>query len=155
MSTVRHPNDEQKASMALLKRRSDKVAVLSRVPLFSGLSRRELAEIARNVTEVEISPHEYLAFEGEAGNQAMVILSGKVTVRKKGRRVAELSTGDVVGEMSLVTNRPRNATVRADTFVAALVMDAKEFGTVMDQHPQVATKILKTVAERLTDAGHD
>ena len=83
------------------------------------------------------------------------LLAGKVTVRKKGRKVAELGTGDVVGEMSLVTNRPRNATVRAETFVAALVMDSKEFATVMDEHPQVAAKILRTVAERLTEAGHD
>lgn len=141
--------------MALLKRHSDKVDVLSGVPLFSGLSRKELGEIARNVTEVEISPREYLAFEGETGNQAMVLLAGRVSVRKKGRKIAELSTGDVVGEMSLVTNKPRNATVRADTFVAALVMDSKEFATVMDEHPQVAAKILKTVAERLAEAGHD
>jgi len=141
--------------MALLKRQSDKIDVLSAVPLFAGLSKRELGEIARNVTEVEISPREYLAFEGEIGNQAMVILAGRVTVRKKGRKVAELTTGDVVGEMSLVTNRPRNASVRADTFVAALVMNSKEFATVIDEHPQVATKILRTVAERLSEAGHD
>jgi len=141
--------------MALLKRQADKVAVLSGVPLFSGLSKKELTEIARNVTEVEISPREYLAFEGATGHQAMVILAGQVTVRKKGRKVAELGRGDVVGEMSLVTNRPRNATVRADTFVAALVMDSTEFGSLMDEHPQVAAKILKTVAERLTEAGHD
>ena len=141
--------------MALLKRRSDKVDVLSAVPLFAGLSRKELAEIARNVTEVEIAPREYLAFEGETGHQAMVLLAGKVSVRKKGRKVAELTTGDVVGEMSLVTNRPRNATVRADTFVAALVMDSKEFSSVMEEHPQVAAKILRTVAERLTEAGQD
>ncbi len=141
--------------MALLKRRSDKVDVLSRVPLFGGLSRRELDEIARNVTEVDIAPQEYLAFEGEIGTQAMVILAGKVTVRKKGRKIAELGTGDVVGEMSLVTSRPRNATVRAESFVSALVMDSKEFANVMDEHPQVATKILRTVAERLANEGHD
>jgi CRP-like cAMP-binding protein len=98
--------------MALLKRRSEKVDVLSRVPLFGGLSRRELDEIARNVTEVDIAPQEYLAFEGEIGTQAMVILAGTVTVRKKGRKIAELGTGDVVGEMSLVTSRPRNGAGR-------------------------------------------
>ncbi len=141
--------------MALLKRKSDKVDVLAGVPLFGGLSRKELGEIARNVTEVDIAPQEYLAFEGEIGSQAMVILAGKVTVRKKGRKVAELGTGDVVGEMSLVTSRPRNATVRAESFVSALVMDSKEFANVMDLHPQVATKILRTVAERLADEGHD
>ena len=139
----------------MLKRHADKVDVLGAIPLFSGLSRRELSEIARNVTEVEMSPGEYLAFEGETGRQAMVLLAGKVTVRKKGRKVAELGSGDVVGEMSLVTNKPRNASARADTVVTALVMDSKEFAAVMDQHPRVAAKILKTVAERLIEAGHD
>ena len=141
--------------MAVLKRRSDKVDVLAGVPLFAGLSRRELGEIARNVTEVEIAPREYLAFEGETGRQAMVVLAGHVSVRKRGRKVADLGPGDVVGEMSLVTSRPRNATVRAETFVSALVMDSKEFAAVMDEHPQVAAKILRTVAERLAEAGRD
>jgi CRP/FNR family transcriptional regulator, cyclic AMP receptor protein len=141
--------------MALLKRRSDKIQVLAGVRLFGGLSRKELGEIARNVTEVEIAPGQYLAFEGETGTQAMVLLAGNVTVRKKGRKVAELGPGDVVGEMSLVTDRPRNATVRAETMVSALVMDPREFSAVMYEHPRVAAKILRTVAERLADTGVD
>ena len=141
--------------MALLKRRSDKIHVLAGVPLFGGLSRKELGEIARNVTEVEIGPGEYLAYEGETGTQAMVLLAGKVIVRKKGRKVAELGAGDVVGEMSLVTDRPRNATVRAETMVSALVMDPKEFSAVMYEHPSVAAKILRTVAKRLAETGVD
>jgi CRP/FNR family cyclic AMP-dependent transcriptional regulator len=142
----------QKAGMALLNRNSDKVQVLAEVPLFAGLSKKELGEIARTVTEVEIAPREYLTFEGEAGSHAMLILGGKATVRKKGRKVTVLSTGDVVGEMSLVTDLPRNATVRADTFIAALVMDKRGFETVMEEHPRVAAKILRTVADRLVEA---
>ena len=138
--------------MALLKRRADKIDVLSRVPLFAGLSKKELGEIAHSVTEVQIEPREYIALEGDVGRGALVILSGRATVRKNGRKVAELSAGDVVGEMSLVTNRPRNASVRTDTLVAALVMNPREFATIMDEHPQVATKILRTVADRLVEA---
>jgi CRP/FNR family transcriptional regulator, cyclic AMP receptor protein len=138
--------------VALLGRHSDKVDVLASVPLFSGLSKRELGEIARFVTEVEISPRQYLAMEGEKGKEVLVILAGKATVRKKGRKVAELGAGDVVGEMSLLTNLPRNATVRTDTFVAALVMDPREFDAVMAAQPKVAVKILRTVATRLVEA---
>lgn len=138
--------------MALLRKKSDKVQVLAEVPLFAGLSKRELSEIARSVTEVEIAPREYLTFEGEAGSHAMVILGGKATVRKHGRKVAVLSKGDVVGEMSLVTDLPRNATVRADTFITALVMNRGGFETVMEEHPSVAAKILRTVADRLVEA---
>jgi CRP-like cAMP-binding protein len=56
-----------------------------------------------------------------------------------------------VGEMSLLTDLPRNATVRADTFVSALVMDSKQFARLVDEHPQVAVKILRTVARRLAE----
>lgn len=138
--------------MAILRRHSDKIDVLASVPLFSGLSKKELGEIARNVTEVEIGPRQYLAIEGERGAEAMVILAGRATVRKKGRKVAVLGSGDVFGEMSLITNLPRNATVMTDTIVAALVMSPREFDAVMDQHPKVAVKILKTVAKRLIEA---
>jgi CRP-like cAMP-binding protein len=82
----------------------------------------------------------------------MVILSGKATVRRTGRKIAELSNGDVVGEMSLLTNTPRNASVRADTVVSALVMNTREFSSLVDLHPQVGKKILRTVAQRLAEA---
>jgi CRP-like cAMP-binding protein len=136
--------------------RADKIQVLAGVPLFAGLSKKELGQIARLVTETEISPREFLAYEGEVGREALVILAGRATVRRNGRKVAEIGPGDVVGEMSLLTNLPRNASVRADTFVAALVMNQHEFGELIDAHPQVGVKILKTVAERLAAAvpGH-
>ncbi|MGQ0849694.1 MAG: cyclic nucleotide-binding domain-containing protein [Actinomycetota bacterium] len=139
----------------MLKRKSDKIDVLRQVPLFAGLSRKELGEIARFVTEVEIGPRQHLVYEGETGREAMVILAGKATVRRSGRKIAEIAAGDVVGEMSLITHLPRNASVITDTFVNALVMDSKEFAAVMEDHPQVSVKILRTVSERLVNAvGH-
>jgi CRP/FNR family cyclic AMP-dependent transcriptional regulator len=138
--------------MALLRRHDHKIDALARVSLFAGLSKKELGEIARFVTEVQFVPGEHLGEEGELGRQALVLLTGTASVRKKGRKVAVLSSGDVVGEMSLVTRQPRNATVTAETEVAALVMDPREFAAVMEGHPKVAVKILRTVAERLVEA---
>lgn len=137
--------------MALLKRRDDKINILAEVGLFAGLSKKELGEIARLVTEVHYQPGEHLAREGEMGREAMVVLDGKGTVRRGGRKIAEVSTGDVVGEMSLVTHRPRTASVKADTLVTALVMSTREFSSLMDEHPQVGVKILRTVADRLAE----
>ena len=70
----------------------------------------------------------------------MVVLAGKGTVRRGGRKIAEVAVGDVVGEMSLVTHRPRNASVTADTTITALVMSTREFSSLMDEHPQVGLK---------------
>jgi CRP-like cAMP-binding protein len=120
--------------------------------MFAGLSNKELGEIADIVKEVEYSPRDYLIHEGETGREAMIILAGKATVRRGGRKLTEVSTGSVVGEMSLLTDLPRSATVRADTFVSALVMNAKQFSRLIDEHPRVGVKILRTVARRLAKA---
>jgi CRP-like cAMP-binding protein len=138
--------------MALLQRQEDRIAVIREVPLFAGLSKRELGEIANIVKEVEYAPREYLAYEGETGREAMIILAGTATVRRGSRKVADVTKGSVVGEMSLLTNLPRNATVRADTFVSALVMNAGQFARLIDEHPRVGVKILRTVARRLAES---
>lgn len=137
---------------ALLTRQSAKVDVLAGVPLFSGLSKKELAEIARNVTEVEFVRGEFLMHEGEVGLEAFVILDGTVSVRRKGRKLAEATAGAVLGEMSIITDHRRNASVKAETFVTALLMSRREFNAVLDEHPQVAVKILRSVATRLAES---
>lgn len=138
--------------MSLLRRQSDKLDVLAQVPLFEGLSRKELTEISRRVSEVEFPPGELLIAAGGEGREAFVILEGRATVRMKGRTVAELSQGDVVGEMSLITDLPRSAAVRADTFLPALRMVRDDFTAILDEHPKVAVKVLRTVAARLVES---
>ncbi len=135
--------------LALLNRREDKIDAIADVALFAGLSKKELGQIVGIVKEVEFLPREYLAYEGEAGQEAMIILAGKATVRRGGRKIAAVSTGSIIGEMSLLTDLPRNATVRADTFVTALVMNSAQFVRLIDEHPRVGVKILRTVAWRL------
>lgn len=137
--------------MTVLKRQADKVDVLAGVPLFEGLSKKELTELARRVEEVEFRPGEHLLVVGEQADAAYVILDGRATVRRRGRKIAEVTKGDVVGEMSLVTDLPRNAGVRAETFVPALRVRKAEFDSIMDDFPRVAVKVLRTVATRLVE----
>ncbi len=137
--------------MAVLKRQSDKVAVLAGVPLFADLSKRDLTQIARRIGEVEFPPGDHLMIEGESGYEAYVILEGRATVRRKGKKIADLTGGDIVGEMSLITDLPRNAAVRADTFLPALRVTRADLDAIMDEFPTVAVKLLRTVARRLVD----
>lgn len=139
--------------MAVLKRQSDKVDVLNAVPLFKGLSKRDLTDIARQVDEVEFRPGEIMVAAGESGREAFVVLDGTATVRKNDRKVAELGTGAVVGEMSLLTDLPRNATVRAETFVPALRIQRSAFLSMLEDHPAVAVKIVQALATRLAQNG--
>jgi CRP-like cAMP-binding protein len=138
--------------VALLKRQSDKVDVLAQVPLFEGLSKKDLTQVARRVREVEFVPGEHLIVAGASGDEAFVILEGQATVRRNGRKIAQLSRGDVVGEMSLITDMPRNAGVRADTFLPVLRIERNDLSVIMDEFPTVAVKLLRTVARRLVEA---
>jgi CRP-like cAMP-binding protein len=135
-----------------LKRQSEKVDLLAGVPLFFGLTKKEIAGLARLVTEVEFLPGEHMVHVGDVGDAAYVIIEGRATVRRSRRKVAELSAGDVVGEMSLVTDMPRNAGVRADTFVPALRIERAQLMEIIEEYPKVAVKILRTVSARLVEA---
>ncbi len=128
--------------------RSAKTDALGAVPLFSGLSKRELGMVSQLVTEVAFSEGTELVTEGELGREAMVLMKGTAVVRRKGRKVADLVAGDVLGEMSLINSAPRNASVVATSDVHLLLMDAREFASLLEGNQKIAIKLLKTVAER-------
>lgn len=139
--------------MPVLRRQSDRIDVLASVPLFAGLSKKELTDLARKVRETEFVPGEHIMIEGESSGECFVVLTGSATVRRRGRKIAVLSSGDVIGEMGLVTDLRRSASVRADSFVSALTIDRPAFTAIMTDHPGVAVKVLKTVADRLVQNG--
>jgi CRP-like cAMP-binding protein len=84
-----------------------------------------------------------------------VIVDGKVQVTRKGRRVATLTNGDFVGEIALVTELPRTATVTAETPVRLFVLTRREFDAVLDQNPKVERKVLRALARRLAETSSD
>jgi CRP-like cAMP-binding protein len=83
------------------------------------------------------------------GHEFFVIVDGKVQVTRKGRRVAKLRSGDFVGEIALVTEMPRPATVTAETPVRLFVLTRREFHAVLDNNPNVERKVLRALARRL------
>ncbi len=80
-------------------RRSDKVELLRKIPLFSRLSQRQLNAVARHVDEVQIRKGAVLAKQGTQGLEAVIIVDGRARVEGDGKAIAELTAGDVVGEM--------------------------------------------------------
>ena len=132
-----------------------KVQALKRVPLFEGLSRKELVQLERVCEDLEVEPGKVLCKEGEIGHEFFVIVDGKVQVTRKGRRIATLSGGDFVGEIALITEMPRTATVTAETPVRLFVLTLREFHTVLDQNPSVERKVLRTLARRLAETSSD
>jgi CRP-like cAMP-binding protein len=133
-------------------RQQDKINALGRIPLFSELSKKELVFLARMTTEVDVREGSTLVRQGEMGREAMIIESGTAVVSRNNRKIDDLGPGDFFGEMSLIDHMPRNADVVATSDMTVLVMDSREFSTVLDTYPKVAVKILKTVVERLVEA---
>lgn len=133
-------------------RQADKIDHLRQIPLFSELNKKELQFLARLLTEVGVKEGSVLVKQGEYGQEAMIIESGTAAVRRNQRKIDSMGPGDFFGEMSLVASLPRNADVVATSDMTLLVMDAREFSTLLDNYPKVAVKILKTVVERLIRA---
>ena len=131
-------------------RHDDKIEHLEKIPLFAGLSKKELRFLAQMSSETSVHEGSVLVKEGEIGQEAMIIESGSAEVRRDGRKIDDLGPGDFFGEMSLINHMPRNADVVATSDMNLLVMDSREFSSVLGEYPEVAVKILKTVVERLT-----
>jgi CRP/FNR family transcriptional regulator, cyclic AMP receptor protein len=129
-----------------------KTEVLANVLLFSGCDRKELSQIASLATEVDVPAGKVLATEGSPGREFYVILEGKAAVQIGGRDVATLGPGDFFGEMALLDQGPRVATVTSETPMEVAVLDPREFSTLVEEHPGVARKILKVLAQRLRDS---
>ena len=125
---------------------------LAQVPLFSALSRKELSLVARRAEDVKVDQGRVLVSEGSTGSEFFVIIDGKASVSKKGRKVATLGPGDAFGELALLDKAPRNATVTAETPLEVVVLGQREFGGLIDEVPGFARKLLAGMARRLREA---
>jgi len=136
----------------LLRRRSEKVDVLKKVPVLSGLSRRDLDLIARVADEVKVEKGRVLTRQGGLGMEFLLILEGSARVERDGKVIARLGPGDFLGEMSLIDGKPRSATVIADSPSALLAVQARSFRTLLDTVPGLQSKVLIALCERLRAA---
>ena len=125
---------------------------LKRVPLFSGLSQRQLKGLARRFREREVKAGTAVMREGEKGGVSFfVIADGTATVSVDGNQVGRLGPGDYFGELALISERVRTATVTADGPMRCLVMGFWDFRRFAKQNPDVTWKLLQHVVELLSE----
>ena len=132
-----------------MARRDQFIDHLSQVPLFSALSRRELALVAKRAEDVVVPAGKVLVSEGETGNQFFVIMSGTAKLTRRGQQIATLGPGDSFGELALLDKHPRNATAVAETPAELVVIGQREFAGLIDDVPGFARKLLAAMAARL------
>lgn len=126
--------------------------LLAAVPLFSGLSKRQLRRLAEHADVTSFRELEPIVKEGQPGGTFYVILEGEAKVLRNGRTINRLEPGDFFGEISLLDGGPRTADVVASTPVSAIRVFKGAFDRMVAEEPMVASKILAVVARRLRDA---
>jgi CRP/FNR family cyclic AMP-dependent transcriptional regulator len=123
--------------------------LLQNVPLFSGLDPRELETIARTVHERTFERGETVAEEGQGGVGFFVIREGNAKVEVGGQEVRTLGPGDHFGEIALITEGPRTATVKADSELKCYGLTPWEFRPLVQTNANIAWKILQALARQV------
>ncbi len=127
----------------------EKVLFLKRVPLFAGVPARDLVQVAGIAEEVICEAEARIITEGEQGNAMFLIVEGEVTIHRGPQRIATLHPQDCFGEMSILDNEPRSASVTALTDCLLLKVDQDHFHDILFQNADVALAIIRTLTRRL------
>jgi CRP/FNR family cyclic AMP-dependent transcriptional regulator len=126
-----------------------KANALGRCSFFSGLSRGELRELAKVTEDLEVEEGKTLTRQGASGSEFFVIIDGEAAVTKDGNEVRTLGSGDFFGEIALLEDRPRTATVTAKTPLRFFVLTRQNFRSLLDKQPELADKVMSALEERV------
>jgi CRP-like cAMP-binding protein len=128
---------------------------LARVPLFEGLSKKQLSQVSSLMTPLDLKAGKVLARQGEIGREFLILLEGQVEVARDGKIIAVRGPGDFIGEIALLDNRPRTATVTARTDVVVEVLNRGEFASLLAEAPELSAQVMATMARRLAALDRD
>ncbi len=129
------------------------LALLRRLPIFGPLPATSLEALARALVTIEFAPGTVIVAEGEKGDRYYAIADGEVEVTRAGRRIATLGRGEGFGEIALLHDVPRTATVRAMTHVTVFALDREPFMIALTGHESTASMARSIAAERGVQAG--
>jgi CRP-like cAMP-binding protein len=132
-------------------KKDNRIDLLRNVWLFERCTNKELEAIARLATPVDLSSGKVLATQGEQGNEFFVIVSGKAEATREGVNIATLGPGSFFGEMSLLERLPRVATVTTTEPTTVLVLNSREFDSLVASMPSVDRNMLIVLANRLRE----
>jgi CRP/FNR family transcriptional regulator, cyclic AMP receptor protein len=126
-----------------------KADALKRCPFFADLSRSDLIELAKASEDMEVEEGKALTREGESGREFFVIVEGEVAVTKEGNEIRRLGPGDFFGEIALIEDTPRTATVTATAPLRFFVLTRQSFRSLLAHQPELEQKVNQALEERL------
>jgi CRP-like cAMP-binding protein len=131
----------------------DEVQMLRRVPLFSGVDSSKLKLLAFTSDRVSYEPGETLFHQGDIGDAAYVVLSGEadILVDSAGGpvKVAEMEANSIIGEIAILCDSTRTATVKATSQLEALRIHKEHFLRLLSEYPQITIEVMRVLADRL------
>jgi CRP/FNR family transcriptional regulator, cyclic AMP receptor protein len=128
------------------------VELLGRVPLFSGLGRRELERVASSMKERRFQKGDTITTEGRGGVGFFVIEDGEADVTVHGEERAKLGPGDYFGEIALITESDRTATITAETDMRCYGMTMWDFRPLVETNASIAWNMLQSLAQKLRES---
>jgi len=131
------------------------IRLLTRVPLFSELDKKELKLVATAGKKVDFEPGQQILRKGERGLGFLLVLEGKTKILKNGRTIAIVGPGGFFGEMTVVDDQPRSADVVAVEQTKCFGIASWSFFPVLRSHPSVAIGIIKELVRRLRQVDAD
>ena len=134
-------------------RRDVIVEALRNTPLFSHAIDRDLRMVAKHAADKHVPAGKTVIAEGDRGDRFYVVVDGHVRVTRNGRKVTDLRSGKGFGELALLVDAPRTATVSTVTDTELVSFDRKTFGKLLDDSPAFARRMLESIAGRLRE--HD
>ena len=135
--------------------RKERAELLEKVSMFSALNKKEVDRLAGLAEERRVPSGTVLTKEGEPGDEFYVVAEGMAQASIKGRKVGTIPAGSFFGELSLLDQGPRTATVTAELPTRLVVLNAKDFGGVIDDVPAISLKIMRGLAARIRQADKD
>ena len=135
--------------------RKEREELLEKVSMFLALNKKELAKLASVTEERRVPSGTVLTKEGEGGDEFYVVAEGMAEASIGGRKVGSIPAGSFFGEMSLLDQGPRTATVTAELPTRLVVLTAKDFGRVLEEVPAISLKIMRGLASRIRKADED
>lgn len=135
--------------------RDAKVEALKKASLFDGLSRKQLVELARVAEDVDFGAGKVLCRQGDRGQEFFVIMEGEAEITQNGKRIATCKAGDFFGEIALIEQVPRTATVTSTSPIRFFVITSQAFFRLLDEQPGIERKVLRSLARRLVPLDED
>ena len=126
--------------------------LIRQVPLFANLSKSEMQGLSSSMKERQFDEGDTIAAEGATGVGFFIIDEGEATVTVQGREVRTLKHGDYFGEVALIDDGARTATITAKTPLKCYGITSWEFRPLVEDNAKLAWTMLQTIARRLRDA---